>query len=390
MLPEPLDERRGGIKKQGLVHDDRFGCSQLGKRNATSLPWISKSLSKRSGKVSERNSESEARFGSLEKKRKKVPFFVQSGALPAFLKDCPVWPLSICLIKPVGPKTKPGCKSFSFVKRTDDLCGFLIGKVFQMKISAISVALLLHICLVPVCDAGVIANWVNWTHPGSFTSTANTAPVSGWWGTDYVYAPSLNGSLAMPDGSTVGVVLTGEAIGEGGAEFLGGGPFFGKNGSSQAAFLSDNVPTLHPTGSGVTLAGWGAATQTLTFSKPVNNITMAIQTLGSPSTPATWTFSQSVEILSDGSKSGDAPFQLSTNGLQLTGNEALGVIQFTGSFTQFSWTVSAPEMFAVWTVGATSAPLSSAAVPEPSICGLGIAGLTYGGFVKWRRRRKSA
>lgn len=85
MLPEPLDERRGGIKKQGLVHDDRFGCSQLGKRNATSLPWISKSLSKRSGKVSERNSESEARFGSLEKKRKKFPFFVQSGALPAFL-----------------------------------------------------------------------------------------------------------------------------------------------------------------------------------------------------------------------------------------------------------------------------------------------------------------
>jgi hypothetical protein len=85
MLPEPLDERRGGIKKQGLVHDDRFGCSQLGKRNATSLPWISKSLSKRSGKVSERNSESEARFGSLQEKRKKFPFFVQSGALPAFL-----------------------------------------------------------------------------------------------------------------------------------------------------------------------------------------------------------------------------------------------------------------------------------------------------------------
>jgi hypothetical protein len=84
MLPEPLDERRGGIKKQGLVHDDRFGCSQLGKRNATSLPWISKSLSKRSGKVSERNSESAARFGSLEKKRKNSRFLSNRERYPHF------------------------------------------------------------------------------------------------------------------------------------------------------------------------------------------------------------------------------------------------------------------------------------------------------------------
>lgn len=260
----------------------------------------------------------------------------------------------------------------------------------SVKLSKILAILVLQLTLAPICGAGVISNWVTWTHPGSFSSTADTSPASGWWGTDYIYAPVITGSLTMPDSSVVGVTLTGEAIGESGAEFLGSGPFFGNNGSYQAAFISPNVPTIHPTGSGVTLAGWGAATQTLTFSQPVSNLTMAVHTLGQPGGPATWTFTQPVEVLSDGVAAGEAGFQLSPDGKVLTGSEAMGVIQFTGTFSQFSWTVSQPEMFAVWTVGATSAPLASAAVPEPSTCVvLAMAGLAMARRRAMRSRRAS-
>lgn len=241
-----------------------------------------------------------------------------------------------------------------------------------------------------VARAELINNWVNWTAPGSYSSTANTAPVSGWWGTSYSYAPTLSGNLTLPDSSVVTVILSGEVVGSGGAsEFTSGGPgTWAYWGGNPSAFVSDNVPALPPTNTRIALAGWGAATQTLTFSAPVSNITMIIGSLGSPGTPATWTFNQPIVVLSDGSVNGSAPFQLSGSSLQLTGQEANGVIQFTGTFTSFSWTVSAPEMYSAWNLGVTSASAPNA-VPEPGTWAA--AALLAGGaaFMRWRQRRNS-
>lgn len=229
----------------------------------------------------------------------------------------------------------------------------------------------------------ITTSWVNWTPPNSYPSTADTSPVSGWWGSDYIYTPTLSGALTMPDSSVVSVSLIGEVIGEpGSTEFhTSGGPGVWNDSS---AFTSANVPTLPSNGTRLALGGWGAATQTLTFSAPVSNITMIIASLGSPGTPATWTFDQPVTVLS----SGTDPFAVSSNGLKLTGAEGRGVIQFTGTFTSFSWTVSAPEMFAFYNVGVTSAdPIG--AVPEPgtwAALAIFAGGAAYAG---WRRRQRA-
>lgn len=253
----------------------------------------------------------------------------------------------------------------------------------------LAAALALLVTASPSANAALINNWTEWTAPASYPSTANTAPVSGWWGTSYTYAPTLSGTLAMPDSSVVNVTLNGEVVGVGGASvFTSGSPgtweYWGGNPS---AFVSANVSGPPPTDTRIGLAGWGASTQTLTFSAPVSNITMIIATLGQPGTPATWTFTQPITVLSDGSVNGGAPFQLSANNLLLTGEEANGVIQFTGAFTEFSWTVSAPEMYAAWNIGATSAN-APGAIPEPGTWAA--AALLVGGalFARWRKHVK--
>jgi len=232
--------------------------------------------------------------------------------------------------------------------------------------------------------AAVITNWVNWTAPGSYPSTANTSPVSGWWGTDYIYTPTLSGNLTMPDSSVITVNLTGEVIGEpGSTEFhTSGGPGVWNDSS---AYTSANVPNLPSNGTRLALGGWGAATQTLTFGAPVSNITMIIASLGSPGTSATWTFNQPIAVLSNGTD----PFSVSGNGLQLTGAEGRGVVQFSGTFTSFSWSVSAPEMFAFYNVGVTSAGLPSA-VPEPGQVAASVLLLAgIGGYVLLKRRQSA-
>lgn len=231
-------------------------------------------------------------------------------------------------------------------------------------------------------SAQVTNNWVNWTAPASYSSTAVTTPVSGWWGTDYNYAPSLTGSLTLPDSSIVGVTLSGEVVGEGASVFTSGGPgTWAYWGGSPSAFVSANVPSLPPTDTRIALAGWGTATQTLTFSAPVSNLVLIIGSLGSPGTPATWTFNQSVDVLSGN-------LVLSQDSRQITGQEANGVVQFIGRFNTFSWSVSAPEMYAAWNLGVTSADAPSA-VPEPSTW-LATSLLAAGAaFVRLRRRRRA-
>ena len=257
------------------------------------------------------------------------------------------------------------------------------------------VALALAFVMTSPLRAAIINNWVNWTQP-TFSSTASTAPLSGWWGSSYSYAPSVSGTLAIPNSTnSVNVTLTGEAVGSGGASvFTANAPdTWAYWGGNPSAFISSNVPSLPSTDTRIGLAGWGSASQTLTFSQPVSNIVMIIATLGQPGDSATWTFTQPFVILSDGfTANGSAPFSVSGNNTQLTGQEANGVIQFVGTFTEFTWTVSEPEMYAAWNIAATSAdpPPFPSAVPEPGTWAA--AALLAGGaaFMRWRKRRNEA
>lgn len=258
-------------------------------------------------------------------------------------------------------------------------------RVTPLPVSRVSRSSLLALALLAGAETGaqVTNNWVNWTAPASYSSTAITTPASGWWGTDYNYAPGLTGSLTLPDSSVVGVTLSGEVVGEGGASlFTSGGPgTWAYWGGTPSAFVSANVPSLPPTDTRIALAGWGSATQTLTFSAPVSNLILIIGSLGSPGTPATWTFNQPVDVLS-------GTFLLSQDRRQITGQESNGVVQFIGRFSTFSWNVSAPEMYAAWNLGVTSAAAPSA-VPEPSTW-LATSLLAAGAaFLRLRRRRRA-
>jgi hypothetical protein len=41
----------------------------------------------------------------------------------------------------------------------------------------------------------------------------------------------------------------------------------------------------------------------------------------------------------------------------LSGSESAGAIQFIGTYSSLSWTVSAPEISASWNIGVTSVPV---------------------------------
>ena len=254
------------------------------------------------------------------------------------------------------------------------------------RIARLIALLALVTATMSAASAALINNWVNWTTP-SYPDTANTAPESGWWGTTYLYSPTLNGILTMPDSSVVNVTLNGEVIGVPTTSFFSTNVDTGFW-NDPVAYISANVATPPQTASRIALAGWGSPLQTLTFSAPVSNITMIITTLGQPGIPATWTFNQPFAILSSGG--GGAPLSLSGNGLQLTGQEARGVVQFLGTFTTFSWTVSAPEMFALYNVGVTSAEAPSTAVPEPGTWAAAALLVGVAGLLRWRKRVKVA
>ena len=261
----------------------------------------------------------------------------------------------------------------------------------------------------PVAQAQTVTlNWISWTPPASYPHAATA-------GDTYDYATTALGELELPGGPTVYVRLTGEIVNPtlrntGGINPLSGlygGPSGFKSDNtvvddywqnypvsgSGAAFTSANVPfsQLPTAGDHIGLVGSSAGgnpTQRLEFFEdedrtiplPVSNIVMLVGSLGGSDGEATWDFTQDFDILSD-----NRTFSLSDNrtffgsGLtrtvkspggtgadfQLTGEEGTGAIQFLGSFTELSWTVSAAEIWASWNISTTSAVAPSDAATLP-------------------------
>jgi hypothetical protein len=219
----------------------------------------------------------------------------------------------------------------------------------------------------------VISSWTTWTSPGSFpynaTFTGNNS---------YSYNTTATGSLTMPDSTSVAVTLHGE-VSDTLSSFGGSSPNSDIWSSfPNGTFTSANVPTLPDTGDDIFAGGFGVGTQTITFSRPVSDIVFNIFSLGGGGTTASWQFDQPFVVLSQDPRVG---CNLSVDGTTLSGDEASGTIQFTGTFTSFSWDVTAPEWGFGWNVGATSASVEP--TPEPSTLALSV----MGGLLLYRRRK---
>lgn len=140
----------------------------------------------------------------------------------------------------------------------------------------------------------------------------------------------------------------------------------------------DNAPT--PYNVSIPLRGGNSIVNNITFSEPVVNPVMAIQSLGNPWFGASYTFTSSFTLLNSGSGHWGWG-SLIQDGNSLTDNrEGNGIIQFTGMYTSISWTVPYGENYHMFTVGAPSI------VPEPATMLLVSSGLL--GLAAFRRKFK--
>ena len=251
------------------------------------------------------------------------------------------------------------------------------------RLTAVATLIVLGIVSLPglssprvTASATPTLGWIQWTNPGSFVLTATKPVISG----TYNYAPEALGQLQLPGGSLVYVKFEGEVIeptGTGNDQpsafgASGSGYWSTLGGTGGIHFTSESVPTLPPNSDRIAVSGnqaaGGRAQQRLSFysdanrTTPVNvsNIVMLFRSLGQTGLTSAWDFDNDFAILSSGlGGSGSGRILPSrtplSGGARLSGAEANGSLQFTGTFSSISWTVTAPEFFAVWNVGATSA-----------------------------------
>ena len=135
-------------------------------------------------------------------------------------------------------------------------------------------------------------------------------------------------------------------------------------------YTSNVVSTTSPNnGAMVTQSGYTEdqyKAHTLTFSNDVSNAVMALWSLGSPSTSSTLVFTQPFVVLSSNGDltSGQYSSGLYQGGYYLTGLEGNGVIQFLGTYSSISWTVTAPEVYSGFNIGLTLTNNAQAGQPQ--------------------------
>jgi hypothetical protein len=235
--------------------------------------------------------------------------------------------------------------------------------------------------------AAITTSWVDWVDPGSYPEYYSGGIYP------YNYATGTNGTITMPDNSTVNVTLAGEIMGSYGASAFGttDNAFWSNANYNGTTYISTNVPTLPTNSDRIGVAGSGLPTQTLTFSSGVTNILMNIWSLGDDQgNMGTWRFNQPFVILSQNAGQFPTPFALqSESNNTLNGYEGMGTIQFTGTFSELSWEVLNPEVYAVWNIGVTSASAPDPSpVPEPGQVAASILLLAGIAGYAWMKRRK--
>lgn len=226
---------------------------------------------------------------------------------------------------------------------------------FLTKIRSICKTFVLLAALGPVAAFSQTLGWINWTAPGSYP-LAMTTPQGA-----KAYANSASGSLALPGGGTTNVSFSGEVLAIGSAFGTLNNSFWA--GFPANTFTSPQVPSLPSNSDRIAIAGYGVAPQQLTFSSPVQGLTMMIFSLGAGAgsgTRGTWVFNQPFTLLSqDKDWSSNTVVSQDCDGNTgtycISGKEFSGTIIFQGSISTLKWTILSPEYYAAFNVGTTTA-----------------------------------
>ena len=213
----------------------------------------------------------------------------------------------------------------------------------------------------------------------SITLPAHAATIgwTNWTSEGYGLPGFAYGSIDLPGGGTVTVSYTGENIQTGDP-----GNWSQYPSTYTDPGVVDNVPA--PSNESIQLIGGNRLVDTITFSVPVVDPVLAIQSLGSGWDLATYSFSEPFTLLAQGPGHwGGSNGSLTQNGELLSGYEGNGIIQFDGTFSSISWTVPDGENYHMFTIGAPSA---ASPTPEPATMFLMLAGIV--GFIGVKIRKK--
>jgi hypothetical protein len=132
-------------------------------------------------------------------------------------------------------------------------------------------------------------------------------------------------------------------------------------------------------------AGISTGPDTITFSSAVLNPVMAIWSLGSGNTPASFVFTTSnISLESGGPSSEFSGSSITLAGDTVAGVEGNGVIQFNGLVTSITWSNPQNEQWYGFTVGTPG--VAGDGVPEPASWALMLGGFGLAGAALRHRR----
>lgn len=192
---------------------------------------------------------------------------------------------------------------------------------------------------------------------------------------------SVTGSLNLGS-QTIGITYTGEI------------DFTQLNNAGTNFYTPAATYVGGPTTTDMIAISGSTAVHTFTFSSPLVNPEIAIVSLGQPGDAVSYNFDAPFTIVSQGAGNpyGGCNTCLSVSsdtrgGDSLTGREGDGIIEFNGTYSSLSFTVTNAEYWNGFTIGAAGAA-SSTASPEPASIGLiGLAFVGFGAAIARKRRK---
>lgn len=181
--------------------------------------------------------------------------------------------------------------------------------------------------------------------------------------TDWTNATPGNRGYAA---GTMGSLTVGYAGELWGAQTSGGTNYW----SPTTSYLSSAVSNAPPASDILQLGGGPGVTDTVTFSLPVTNPLMAINSLGTPGVQAVLAFNAPFTLLSQGGGYWGAGSLTAIDSTTLGGYEGCGVIQFLGTYSSISWTDPTLEYWHGFTIGMVPAPGATALLGAAGLLGL--------------------
>jgi hypothetical protein len=226
-------------------------------------------------------------------------------------------------------------------------------------------AFLAAAALSPLTPASAQVTWTAW-------NTATTGLTTG----------TASGTLTQPGQTPITISYTGDVL------------FAQTNGvginywAPSSPYTSPAVPNAPPNSDIIALTGGeGTETNTFTFSSPVVNPILSINSLGAPGNVVDYNFSAPFDLLSQGTGYWGAGTLTQPQPNVLEGEEGDGTLRFNGTFNSISWNAPQSENWHGVTLGAAPA-LIPAPVPQPTTpVALGIGSLLLGGLLLAKKKK---